>query len=251
MNWEQKVYVDFNQIKLEIEKGYKHLLNTDGSGYVDSDKAELQYQIFDDLDLNSYYKVGFNFGVDLINMHSLNPDLKIGGMTWFDNSVAFGQRLFGVRDYGFDLTVGEYPYKPIKGEWDLIDLGSLPHKSNLRREILEQACKDTKRYVFFYALPGEKYTYSNEFSNKEFYDTGLDVTPVLLTKITQSKSRYIPKKIETPTFEVSDKPYVEYPLDLLKYDTDEETDPLINDGVIDQELDEFFKREAESDESDK
>lgn len=191
MNWEQEVYVDYNRVKLNIEKGYQYLVDKEApvSDDVDSDKAEFLYELLFELDIDSYYHVGFGFGEDLINISRLMPHINVGGMTWFDHSVSFGQKLFGLKDYGFDLTVGEYPYKPIKGEWDLVNLGRLPEKSALGREIVAQAISEGHRYILFFADNSVR-SYDG-YTVELFGNSGLDRTPVLLTKIRGTTANHL------------------------------------------------------------
>ncbi len=265
MNWQQEVYIDYNRVKNKIENGYRFLVNENkpDPSDVDSDLDEYLYDLIGRLNIENYYHVGFNMGRTLISVSRLHPKIIVGGITWFDNSVAFGQQLFNLSDHReLELQIGEYPYKPIAGVWDFINLGRLPDKSKLGREILEQACKDTTKYVFFFASPGQVKAFDDSFECKQDFDSGLEFVPILLTKIEDDNwmhhvnfISYPSKKDETNKPKVfddgiidpdmyigkekSDRPRlpgekVEFPLDLLRPQKDDnfEGSTLMEDGTI-------------------
>jgi hypothetical protein len=203
VKWEQEVYIDRNRVKNNMEKGYKYLVkeNNPQPYDVDSDNDDYLYSLLTDelKDIKSYFHVGFSMGRTLVSMHRLRPDIDIGGLTWFDTSVAYGQQLFNLSDHNFKIQIGEYPYKPIVGEWDFINLGRLPHKSNLGREIMAKACEDAGKYVFFFANPGQEYVVPDGFEVLQDFDSGLEFTPCLLTR----------KEVEDPIMDEDASPPTE------------------------------------------
>lgn len=227
MNWEQEVYIDHNRVKLNMEKGYKYLVRErDPKPYdVDDDRDDYLYSMLADNmeDVKSFFHVGFSMGRTLINTTRLRPDLRVGGITWFDNSVAFGQQLFNLTDHGeLELQVGEYPYKPIVGSWDFIYLGRLPHKSNLGREILAKACEDTNKYVFLFANAGDLTTFPDDFECVHDFDSGLEFVPVLLTRKNP--------KLSSDFRDV--KKHVMFPHDdSIKINDNFDIDPSVTDGA--------------------
>ena len=275
MKWEQEVYIDHNRVKNNMEKGYRYLVNERNPepDDVDSDEDDYLYQLLTDelKGIKSYFHVGFSMGRTLVSMHRLRPDIEVGGITWFDGSVAYGQQLFNLVDHQFKIQVGEYPYKPIVGEWDFINLGRLPCKSNLGAEILMAACQATTKHVFFFADHGYKATFPDGFDCVFDFDSDLEFLPCLLTR----KKVEVPEednssvfKTMTQNIEVSkdfgreDLPelgkrgdyhkFVDFPVEItepIKIVTDEE-DTLVNDGVVEEELKEFFNRETESHDTD-
>ena len=152
MNWSREVYIDYNRVNNKMNQGYEYLVDkyNPKPDDVDNDHDEFLYKLLGKLNVKSFYHIGFNLGYSLINVSRLYPEIKVGGMTWFDGSVFYGNELFNFKDYNFDITIGEYPYKPINRRWDFIFLGRLPSKSNLGRVILDEACNDTNKYVLFF-----------------------------------------------------------------------------------------------------
>ena len=231
MNWEQEVYIDHNRVKLKMEKGYKYLVSEDNpKPYdVDNDTDDYLYSlVVDTLDVKSYYHVGFSMGRTLVNVTRLLPKIKVGGITWFDHSIAFGQQLFNLSDYHLEIQAGEYPYKPINGKWDFIHLGRLPFKSNLGGEILAKACEDTNKYVFFFNNVGHGFIHTDEFECEQDFDSGLEYVPVLLTK--NSKFDIKPGEGLVPYNSVNDLELLKnWPVDpitggIFKMTPDEETE---------------------------
>ena len=58
----------------------------------------------------------------------------------------------------------------------------MPTKSKLGREILSKACEDSSKYVFFFANPGQKYEFSDEYQCDLDFDSDLEFLPCLLTR---------------------------------------------------------------------
>jgi hypothetical protein len=296
MNWEQEVYIDHNRVKNNMDKGYRYLVNERSpQPYdVDSDLDDYLYSLLvDELDVKSYYHVGFNMGRTLISVSRLLPKMRVGGITWFDASAAFGQQLFNLADHNFEIQIGEYPYKPIIGSWDFINLGRLPDKSNLGVQILGQAFRDSVKYVFFFASPGQTFQIPDHYECVQNFDSELQYIPTLLKCTIHGKGANhiivdeavgdIEVELEDsgsdvkiglpPGFIDSSIKAVDIkPIDLDALDEaglahdfnrgdfefgagatpnyenepEKDSDPLVNDGAIEEELKEFFNKETES-----
>lgn len=150
-NWEVKMYHDKAKIEGDLAAGAKYLVNKKNpkSIDVDSDLATYLYDLVDTLEMESLFHVGFGFGQDLVNLHLLYPDMKLGGCELYDLRRAYGQQLFGLADCLVDIIAKEYPYFDIEG-YDYIFIGKLLRRSHLGMEIFLKALQQANLGVILF-----------------------------------------------------------------------------------------------------
>jgi len=149
--WEVKMYHDKTHVENQLSNGHKYLVNKKNprSIDVDDDLSTYLYDLADNLGIDSLFHVGYGFGHDLINLHLLYPDMKLGGCELFDLRRAYGHQLFGLKDYPIDIIPKEYPYFDIE-DYDYIFIGQLLRKSHVGTEVYLKAIQQANCGVIMF-----------------------------------------------------------------------------------------------------